>query len=242
MRPASSHSRDHFGMSPPLTGLSSMATRNLLREAVVDWRSRGGGEVAFESVGGIDALRRIEAGEALDIAVLAADAIERLVAAGRIVADSTKPLARSKVAIAVAAGAPRPAIDSIEALRDSVLAARSIGYSTGPSGVALQRMFERWGILDAVRTRLVVAPPGVAVGDLVARGDAALGFQQRSELMHVEGIDLIGAMPTGAEIDTIFSGGVLAASRRPVAARAFLDFVRSPAANAARQRNGMDSP
>ena len=136
-----------------------MATRNLLREAVVDWRSQGGGEVAFESVGGIDALRRIEAGEALDIAVLAADAIERLVAAGRIVADSTKPLARSKVAIAVAAGAPRPAIDSIEALRDSVLAARSIGYSTGPSGVALQRMFERWGIVDAVRTRLVVAPP-----------------------------------------------------------------------------------
>jgi molybdate transport system substrate-binding protein len=222
-----------------LAGLSSMATRGLLRDSALDWQRRSGHAVAFEALGGVDAVRRIAAGEALDVAVLAAEAIDKLVADGRIVAGSATPLARSTVAIAVARGALRPAIESEARLRETVLSAPSIGYSTGPSGVALQRLFVRWGIATAIAPRLVLAPPGVAVGELVARGDAAIGFQQRSELLPLDGVDVVGDMPQGLEIVTVFSGGVCGTSRRPELAQALLDFIRSPAADEARLRHGL---
>ena len=120
-----------------------------------------------------------------------------------------------------------------------MLAAPTVGYSTGPSGVALQQLFARWGIAEAIQSRLVQAPPGVAVGSLVARGEVALGFQQLSELMHLDGIEVVGPMPPGLEIITTFTGAVCTASAQPNAARALLDFIRSPAADEARRRNGM---
>ena len=215
-----------------------MATRQVLADAADAWR-HSGGDVAFESVGGVEAARRVQDGEPFDIVVLAADAIDKLVAAGRIVAGSKTDLARSAVAIAVRAGAPRPAIDTEAALRDAVLSARTIGYSTGPSGVALQQLFARWGINEVIAPHIVQAPPGVPVGALIARGDVALGFQQMSELMHLEGINVIGPMPPGLEIVTTFSGAVCAASTQPDAARALLDFIRSPAADEAWRRHGM---
>ena len=215
-----------------------MATRQLLADMADAWR-HAGGDVAFESVGGVEAARRVQAGESFDVVVLAAEAIDKLVAAGRIVSGSKTDLARSGVAIAVRAGAPRPAIATEDALRDAVLAAPTVGYSTGPSGVALQRLFERWGIAESIRPRLVQAPPGVPVGASIARGEVALGFQQLSELMHLEGVDVVGPMPQGLEIVTTFSGGICTASPQPEAARALLDFIRSPAADEARRRHGM---
>jgi molybdate transport system substrate-binding protein len=225
-------------MNTRLTGISSMATRRVLVDVAEAWRHEGG-NVAFESVGGVEAAKRVQDGERFDIVVLAADAVDKLVASGRIVAGSKTDLARSAVAIAVRAGAPRPAIDSEATLRDAVLSARTIGYSTGPSGAALQQLFERWGIADAIRPRLAQAPPGIPVGTLIARGDVDLGFQQLSELMHVEGIDVIGPMPPGLEMLTTFSGGVCTASTQSDVARALLDFIRSPAGDEARRRHGM---
>ena len=222
-----------------ITGLSSMATRQLLTALAAAWRQRGGAEVAFEAMGGVDAANRVRAGAAFDVVVLAADAIDTLAAAGRIVPGSVQGLARSDIAIAVRRGAPRPAVESEDALRDAVLAARAVGYSTGPSGAALQKLFAHWGIVERMRERLVQAPPGVPVGALLARGDVELGFQQLSELMHMEGVDVIGAMPPGLQIITTFSGGVCAASTQPEAARALLDFICSPAADEARRRHGM---
>ena len=221
-------------MSTRLTGISSMATRQVLADVADAWR-HSGGEVAFESVGGVEAAQRVQDGEKFDVVVLAAEAIDKLVAAGRIVAGSKTDLARSAVAIAVRGGAPRQAIDTEEALREAVLSARTIGYSTGPSGVALQQLFERWGI----HPRVVQAPPGVPVGTLIARGDVELGFQQLSELIHLEGIDVIGPMPPGLEIVTTFSGGICTASTQADAARTLLDFIRSPAADEAKRRHGM---
>ena len=225
-------------MKTRLTGISSMATRQVLADVIDAWR-RAGGDVAFESTGGVEAARRVRDGEEFDVVVLAADAIDKLAEVGRIVADSRTDLARSAVAIAVRAGVPQPNVATEAALRDAVLAARTIGYSTGPSGAALQRLFERWGIAETVRARLVQAPPGVPVGALIARGDVELGFQQLSELMHLEGVAVIGAMPPGLEIVTTFSGGICTASAHPDAARALLDFIRSPAADEARHRHGM---
>lgn len=225
-------------MNTRLTGISSMATCQILAEVANAWR-HAGGEVAFESVGGVEAAKRVQDGEKFDVVVLAAGAVDKLVATGRIVAASKTDLARSAVALAVRAGASRPTIDTETALREAVRSARTIGFSTGPSGVALQQLFERWGIAEVVRPRVVQAPPGVPVGTLIASGDVELGFQQLSELMHLEGIDVIGPMPPGLEIVTTFSGGVCTASTQPNAARALLDFIRSPAADEAKRRHGM---
>jgi molybdate transport system substrate-binding protein len=225
-------------MTIRLTGISSMATREVLTDVADAWR-HSGGELAFESVGGVEAAKRVQDGEKFDVVVLAAGAVDKLVAAGRIVAASKTDLARSAVAIAVRAGAPRPAVDTEAALREAVLSARTIGFSTGPSGVALQQLFERWGIAETIGPYVVQAPPGVPVASLIARGDVELGFQQLSELMHVEGIDVIGPMPPGLEIVTTFSGGICTASTQAGAARALLDFIRSPAADEAKRRHGM---
>lgn len=223
-----------------IRGISSMATRRILAELAGAYRRRSGVAVEFESVGGVDAARRVRSGEPFDVTVLAADAIDGLVASGHVLAGSRVDLVRSGVAIAVRADAARPDVATADALRRAVLAARTVGYSTGPSGAALLALLDRWGIAEAVRDRLVQAPAGVPVGTLVARGEVELGFQQSSELQHLPGIALLGPMPPGAEIVTIFSGGVCAASTRPAAARALLDFMRSPAAAEAARRHGMD--
>lgn len=227
-------------MTTRIIGISSMATRQVLAELAGACERRSGVVVTFESVGGVDAARRVQAGEPFDVVVLASDAIDKLIAAGRVLRDSKTDLVRSGVAIAVRQGAPRPDIGSEDALRGAVLAARTLGYSTGPSGVALQKLFERWGIAETLRGRIVQAPPGVPVGALVARGEVELGFQQRSELMHLEGIEVLGPMPPGLEILTTFSGGLCAASTQPEAARALLDFMASPEAAEAKRRQGME--
>jgi molybdate transport system substrate-binding protein len=226
-------------MSNRITGISSMATRQLLAEVVDAWQQRGGAEVSFESMGGVDAARRVRDGETFDVVVLAADAIDKLAAAGRIVRGSEMDLAHSGIAIAVRRGAARPVVETEEELRNAVLAARTVGYSTGPSGAALQKLFARWGIAEVIKDRVVQVPPGVPVGALLARGEVELGFQQLSELMHLEGIDVIGPMPPGLQIVTTFSGGVCTESAQPETARAFLDFIRSPAADEAKRRHGM---
>jgi molybdate transport system substrate-binding protein len=227
-------------MASPIRIISSMATRQLLADLVAQYRWTSAREVSIESVGGIDAAKRVQAGEPFDVVVLAGDAIDRLIEAGRIVPGSRVDLVRSGVAIAVRAGAAKPDIGSEEAVKRTVLAAGSLGYSTGPSGVHLARLFERWGIADAIQARIVQAPPGIPVGSLVADGKVELGFQQLSELMHLPGIDVLGPLPPSIQITTTFSAGVTALSTQPEAAREMLDYMASPAAAGAKRSNGME--
>ena len=124
--------------------------------------------------------------------------------------------------------------------RPTVLAAPTIGYSTGPSGVALQKLFERWGIADEIKSRIVQARPGVPVGSMIASGEVALGFQQLSELIHVEGIRIVGGLPAAIAIDTVFSAGVVTGSAHADAVQRLLAFMASPEAEAAKRRQGME--
>jgi molybdate transport system substrate-binding protein len=229
-------------MSAPIRGISSMATRSLLADAVGAWHERRGAEVHFESVGGVDAAKRVAGGEAFDVVVLAADAIEALAAAGHLERSSITPLARAHVAAALRRGTARMCLGSVDELRTSLLAVRSVGHSTGPSGRALLALFAQLGIADALRGRLVEAPPGVAVGTLVARGEVELGFQQLSELIDVDGIDIVGPLPAALDIVTTFAGAVTTGSTQPAAARALLEFIHSPAADGFRQQRGLQAP
>ncbi len=227
-------------MTTAIRGISSMATRQVLADLVQAYTAQTGVSVAIESVGGVDAAKRVQAGEAFDVVILASDAIDKLQAAGHVLAGSKVDVVHSGTAVAVRAGAVLPDLSSADAVRAAVLAARSVSYSTGPSGVALAQLFERWGIAPQVQDRIVTPPPGVPVGLLVARGEVELGFQQLSELIHVEGITVVGPLPPEIQITTTFSAAVCATSAQPDAVRALLAFLCSDAAAAAKRRQGME--
>ncbi len=220
--------------------ISSMATKKLLAELIEHYRGVAPQEVLLEAVGGVDAAKRVAAGEVFDGVALAAKTIDELIASGRIVAGSRVDLVTSGVAVAVRAGASQPGIGTEEAVKQAVLAARTISYSTGPSGVHLAKLFERWGMAEVLKGRIVQAPPGVPVGSLVANGVVELGFQQYSELMDVPGITVLGPLPDAIQIITTFSAGVAASSTQPDAVRALLAFLSSPAVAAIKRRQGME--
>ena len=224
----------------PLRLISSMATRELLAELSAAYERASGQGVITAAAGGVDVARRVQAGEAADVVVLASTAIDRLIAAGALLGGSRVDLVKSGVAIAVRTGAPRPDVGSETAVRRAVTAAKSLSYSTGPSGVHLEQLFERWGIMADVRGRIVVPPPGVPVGQLVATGQAEIGFQQLSELMNLAGVDVVGPLPPAIQTLTIFSGGIGARCQSVDAARRLLDYLAAPATAAVKRRHGME--
>lgn len=226
-------------MTQPISVISSMATKALLAELSDQYTQRNPGcQVVLTSVGGVDATRRVQAGEPFDVVALASDAIERLTASGHLQAATRVDMVRSGVAVAVRAGAPHPDIASEAALKAAVLAAPTLGYSTGPSGVQLAQLFERWGIAAQIAPRIVTPPPGVPVGSLVASGEVALGFQQLSELMGVPGIDVLGGLPESVQIVTTFSAAQTTGSSHE-SATSLLQFLASAATEPTKQRHGM---
>ncbi|MFZ4285684.1 substrate-binding domain-containing protein [Variovorax sp. HJSM1_2] len=227
-------------MASQIRLISSMATKQVLAELISQYQAQTAHTVQLESVGGVDAAKRVQADEAFDVVALASNAIDQLIAAGKLLAGSRVDLAHSGVAIAVRAGAPKIDIGSEQAVKAAVLAAKSLSYSTGPSGVQLAKLFERWGITEEISSRIVQAPPGVPVGSLVAKGEVELGFQQLSELIHLSGIDVLGPLPPAIQITTTFSAGVASSSTQPELAKALIAFMGAPTAAAAKRAQGMD--
>ena len=219
--------------------LSSMALSRFLVELATACKSRLGIAVAIEAVGGVDAERRIGDREPFDLAVLAAQAIDRLAASGRVDATSRVAIARSAMAMAVAPGVAPPPIPTADAVRDAVLAARRVAYSTGPSGRHFLDLLARWGIAERLASRLLLAPPGISVASLLARGDAEIGFQQASELMGTAGVAIAGPLPPDIGAITVFSGAVCTAAGEPLRARDVLAYFTSGEAHAAMPRHGL---
>jgi molybdate transport system substrate-binding protein len=142
--------------------------------------------------------------------------------------------------MAVPSGARPPSIDNEQSVKQATLNARKICYSTGPSGDHLKRLWQRWGISDAISERAVQAPAGVPVGTIIARGEADLGFQQLSELLHVPGLDIVGPLPAEIQAVTVFSAGVSSWSSQIKQAEALVAYLTSPDAEAAKRQHGME--
>jgi molybdate transport system substrate-binding protein len=183
---------------------------------------------------------RLERGEPADVLIMVGYALGDLIKQGKVTADSRVDLVKSPIGMAVRAGAPKPDISSADALKRTLLAAKSIAYSDSASGVYIStEMFQKLGIANEMKDK-ARAIPAEPVGGVVARGDAELGFQQISELKPVAGIDIVGQLPPEVQKITVFSAGIASVSREPEAGKALIKFLASPAATPVIVNSGME--
>ncbi len=220
--------------------LSTQATEQAYKELVPQFEKATGHKVATVFTGTLDADKRLAAGESYDMLIMSSGSIDGHIKEGKVVAGSRVDLAKSGVAAGVKAGSPKPDISSVEALKKTILSAKSIGYSTGPSGVYIVSLFEKLGMADAVKPKLKQTPTGVFVGSIIASGEVDIGFQQVSELSHFAGVDYVGPLPEAVQRYTVFSSGLAAGAKETEAAKALVKFLTAPAAAQAFKKQGME--
>jgi molybdate transport system substrate-binding protein len=220
--------------------LSTQATEQAYRELAPQFEKASGHKVTTIFTGTLDLQKRIAAGETYDLIIMAGPAIDDYIKSGKVVPGSRVDLAKSGVGVGVRAGAPKPDISSVEALKKTLLAAKSIGYSTGPSGVFIVTLFQRLGVAEAVAPKLKQTPTGVFVGSIVANGEVEIGFQQVSELAHFAGVDFVGPLPADVQQTTVFSSGIQAGAKEMDGAKALVKFLTTPAAAPAYKSRGLE--
>ena len=183
---------------------------------------------------------RLERGEPADVLIMVGYALDDLAKQGKVISDSRVDLVKSSIGVAVKSGTPKPDISTADALKRALLAAKTIAYSDSASGVYVStEMFGKLGITDAMKDKARKIP-ATPVGEIVARGDAEIGFQQISELKPVEGIDIVGPLPDELQKITVFSAGIASVSKEPDAGKALIKFLASPAARGEIVKSGMD--
>ena len=224
---------------PEIKVMATAAFREAYLVLVPQFERASGHRVVTTWATTADIVNRVKAGEATDLAVMSGNAIDELIIAGKFARGSRVDIASSWVAMAVKYGAPQPDIHSAEAFKRAMLAAKSIAYSGGPSGVYLIGLFQRMGIADqlAPKVRQIRGEP---VGASVARGEIEIGFQQMSELMPVPGIDIVGGLPKEIEEITCFATGRHANSPVAGAADALTAFFKAPTAHDLIRTKGME--
>ena len=220
--------------------ISTRATEELYRELVPQFEKATGHKVTTIFTGTLGVQERIAAGESYDVIIMVDTAINDYVRSGKVVAGSRVDIARATIGAGVRAGLPKPDISTPEALKNALLAAQSIGYSTGPSGDYVMSMFQRLGIADALRPKLKQVPTTMLVASFVASGGADIGFQQTNELSHYPGVDYLGPLPPELQETTWRSGGIMTGSRAAEAGKALLEFLSGPEAAPVIRKHGLD--
>jgi molybdate transport system substrate-binding protein len=219
--------------------LSSLAHREAYLELVPQFERSSGHKVSTTWAGTLDIMKRLAAGDIFDLVIVSSTSVDELIKQGKIV-GSRVDLAKTGIGVAVRAGARKPDIDSADALKRALLAAKTVGYSTGPSGVYLAGLFERMGIAAEVKAKTRQVPSGGTVGPIIASGEAEIGFQQVSELVHVPGVDFVGPLPAEIQHVTVFSCGIQSGAKNPDAARALVGHLTAPATLTVYKKHGLD--
>ena len=228
-------------MSAEIKVLSSIATREAYHELVPQFERAGGHKVTTTWAGTVDIMKRMATGEVHDLIIISSVELEELIKQGKIAAGSRVDLAKSGIGVAVRTGGPMPDISSSDALKRTLLAAKTVGYTSGPSGVYMAGLIERMGIAAAIEPKFRSVPSGGTIGTIVASGECEIGFQQVSELVHIKGIDYAGPLPPDVQRVTIFSSGIQVGARNPDAARALVRFLTTPAAVAVMKQHGLEA-
>jgi molybdate transport system substrate-binding protein len=221
--------------------LTVPALKEISLELVPEFEKAGTRKVVTVYSGTDDIMKRMKAGEnGVDLVILDAGSIDELAGLGKIESDSRVDFAKSLVGVAVPAGAPRPDISSVDALKRCLLSSKSIAYSRSLSGAHVASLFQKWGIAEQLQDKVKQPAPGEFVGEMVARREADIGFQQISELVHIAGIDFIGPIPPDIQLVTMVSGGVHVAAKEPGGAKAWMNFLASAAAAPVLKKHGLD--
>lgn len=220
--------------------ISTRATEEIYRELVPEFERETGHKVTTIFTGTAEVKKRIAAGERYDVIIMIDTALEDYMKAGLVRPGSRVDIARSVIGAGVHAGLPKPDIASADAFKKALLDAKSIGYSTGPSGDYLLSLFERLGIADAVKPKLRQAPSTAFVGSIIASGVAELGFQQTNELSHFQGVDYVGPLPAELQEPTRRSGAIMTGAKDIEAARELLQFLTSPKAAPVILKHGLN--
>ncbi|MBI3703875.1 MAG: substrate-binding domain-containing protein [Rhizobiales bacterium] len=220
--------------------LSTQATEDAYRELVPLFEKASGHKVITVFTGTVNAQKRLADGESYDMIIMAGPAIDAQIEAGKALAGSRVDLAKSGVALGVPKGAPKPDIGNVAALKDTLLKAKSIGYSTGPSGVYMLSLFDRLGVADQIKGKLKRTPSGVFVGDLLAKREVEIGFQQVSEIATFPGVDFVAPLPAEMQQTTVFSSAIMVGAKQAEAAKRLVKFLTSPQAAEAFKKRGME--
>jgi len=221
--------------------LSSIATREAYLELVPQFEKASGHTVATTWSGTTAIMQKMAAGERYDLVMISATELDELIGQGKLAAGSRVDLAKSGIGVCVRKGARRPDVSTPEALKQALLDAKTVGYTSGPSGVYMGQLVERLGIADAVKAKFKSVPSGGTIGTIVASGDCEIGFQQVSELVHIPGIDYIGPLPAEVQRMTTFSCGLQTGAAERQAAKALVAFLTTPAARQVIAKHGLEN-
>jgi molybdate transport system substrate-binding protein len=220
--------------------LASGAVKEAYLELLPQFEKASGHTVKSAWSNTTDIQKRVLGGEIHDLVILGHDGTQALIKDGKLVAGTRTAFAKSGIYVAVRAGAPTPDISSADALKRSILTAKSVAYSGGASGTYIVSMLQKLGIYDAVKPKAVVTKPNEPVGEKLVREEAELGFHQLSELIPVKGIYIIGPLPAEIQQITVFSGGLHNAAEEPKAASALIKFLTAPDAADGLKKHGLD--
>jgi len=220
--------------------MASLAIKAAYLDLAPSFERQSRTKLDTEWVGMADIRKRMLAGEVADVVIGSAALIEDLVNGGSLDSRTRTDLAKSGVGAAVRSGARKPPLGSVEQLKAALRGAKSIVYSSGPSGVYLAELFERLGLAAELKAKAKQAPPGVLVGELVAKGEFELCFQQLPELRQVSGIDYVGPLPAEVQMVTVFSGAVHSRAPRGKEGAALLQHLASRDARRVMRKHGLE--
>ncbi len=220
--------------------IASNAVKEAYLELIPEFEKASGHKVTVDWGGTADIRARMQKGEAADLVIIPSFTIDELMAGGFVVPNTRNDLVKSFIGVATRVGAPTPDLSSGEGLKNYLLAANKIVLSGGPSGGSMQKMFERWGIMDRIKDKIIRIGVGLPVGESLARNEGDIGFTQVSEFLHIKGIDYRGPLPADVQEITVFSSGVPRNAKSLSNGKPLVEFVTSPAALPVLKKNGLE--